>query len=165
MSICEADSVLCRFCQRAEMAMAGQGCGELETSPDAASQGRDWWPQGLTGGPGLWSGLAAPQEPNKFHDACNPKPGMKFHFVNGLTVWVKHKSLLGRNWTLKATVQKFQLSKNRQGRPFHACHRNRTTLLMMDKSPCTSNCTETQLCQQKLSLKQTYETLRIGRRF
>lgn len=165
MSVCGADSVLCRFCQRAVMAMAGQSCGELDTSPAVALQGRDWWPQGLTGGPGLWSGLAAPQGANKFRDACNPKSEMKFHFSERID-WVKHKSLLGRKLDFKSNSPEIPALQEQTS----------YTLLWMSQEQNNSfndgqkptcirlhrNTWQTQLCWQKLSLKQTYETLRIG---
>lgn len=94
------------------------GCGEMETSPAVASLDQGLMAQhgvlgcGQGGGSPRRTGqgqarLAVPQGPDRFCDTCNPKSQIKSHFVKGLLVGVRHKSLWGRSWTLIETIHKY----------------------------------------------------------
>lgn len=132
-------------------------------------------PGGLTRCRGPWAGQREPQKtgqgragpaeprgPDRLCDARSPKSQMKFHFVKGLLMGARHKSLWGRKWTLKAMIQKYELPKGSlvffrtpqgQGDPFFDGGQQRTCSVLR------RNAGWTKLYWQTLSLGQTFMKL------
>lgn len=89
-----------------------------------------------------WAGPAEPQGPDRLCDVYSPKSQMKFHFVKGLLMGARHKCLWGWKWTLKATIQKYELPKGSLVF-FRAHHRDRTTpSSMVDSRRHAAYCAE-----------------------
>lgn len=163
-------------------AMAGPGCGSWRPDPLrhhwAGTEGLG----GLTRCRGPWAGQrepqktgqgqagpAEPQGPDRLCDAYSPKSQMKFHFVKGLLMGARHKSLWGRKWTSKATIQKYELPKGSRVF-FRAHHRDRTTpSSTVDSRRRAAYCAKRRIDKAILANTEPranfYETLRTRRRF